>query len=345
MTIRSKGLTKETDERLKRYSTRIKINNPSFNQNTIRKGQEKRLKNGNKESYSKTIPENVKQILLGSMLGDAGLQKINKNGNAIFRESHSLKQEDYLLWKEKVLSNFFGKFKIYYYQNRGNISISSKVHPFFTELHKIFYPNTTRKIRPIEALNQLKPLGLAVWYMDDGGLKSRGCLIAIKNKKDKEIVKEKLKEIFNLNVTIHKNCVYFNIKEANKFRKLIKPYIHANLKYKIKFEDYRNKIKEGNKKNYWSNPQKYKKKALNYYYDNIEERIKYRKEYHRKNRKIEKIKGREYYKKNREEILEKNREYNKRPEIKLRRKEYDKKRYRKKIKNETAREKEYETNR
>lgn len=265
---------------------------------------------------NKTIPEEVEQIVFGSLLGDAGLQK-TPNQRVLYRESHSLKQEDYLLWKEKVLCKFFGKFKRYYYKNREHIQISSKTHPSFAKLYKIFYPNTTRKIIPLEILNQLKPLGLAVWYMDDGGLQSCGCLISISNKKDREIVKEKLKEIFNFNVTINKNDrVYFNKKEAYKFRKLIKPYIHPNIKYKIELEDNRNKTKKIGRKNYWKNPEKNRKRAVKYYYDKNEERLKYRKEYYQKNKERERKKGREYYQKNKDN-----------PKFIERRKEHDKKYY------------------
>ena len=149
------------------------------------------------------------------------------------------------------------------------VSISSKAHPFFTELYKIFYPNTTKKIIPIEALNQLNPLGLAVWYFDDGALISCGCCLCISYKKDKKIVKEKLKEIFNLNVKINKDIVYFNVKEADKFIKLISPYAYTNdIKYKLNLFESRTKTREIGKKNYWKNPEKNRKNALKYYYKN-----------------------------------------------------------------------------
>ena len=52
------------------------------------------------------ISEDVKQVLLGSLLGD-GYLSLNKNAiNAHYREAHSLKQENYVLWKKNLLIIF-----------------------------------------------------------------------------------------------------------------------------------------------------------------------------------------------------------------------------------------------
>src|SRR5437879_6122195 len=47
-----------------------------------------------------------KAVIVGTILGDGFLQKTGKN-NARLRLEHSLKQQDYLIWKCQVLSNFF----------------------------------------------------------------------------------------------------------------------------------------------------------------------------------------------------------------------------------------------
>jgi len=48
------------------------------------------------------MKEKVKQVLLGSLLGDGRVGIYPKYKNAIFVESHSLKQKEYLLWKKKI---------------------------------------------------------------------------------------------------------------------------------------------------------------------------------------------------------------------------------------------------
>ncbi len=45
-------------------------------------------------------------VIIGSILGDGFLQKTGKN-NARLRLEHSLKQQNYLIWKCEVLNNFF----------------------------------------------------------------------------------------------------------------------------------------------------------------------------------------------------------------------------------------------
>ena len=80
------------------------------------------FKNNNQkiELGESTINEDVKQVLLGSLLGDAYLSKTSKN--ASYCCSHSPRQKDYLFWKEDILKEHFrvntklrnnGNFKIY----------------------------------------------------------------------------------------------------------------------------------------------------------------------------------------------------------------------------------------
>ncbi len=47
-----------------------------------------------------------KAVVIGTILGDGFLQKTGRN-NARLRLEHSLKQENYLLWKCHILENYF----------------------------------------------------------------------------------------------------------------------------------------------------------------------------------------------------------------------------------------------
>ena len=52
--------------------------------------------------------EIIEQCIIGSMFGDGNLVKNKgKKTKVRFRESHSLKQRDYLLWKKDILSEEF----------------------------------------------------------------------------------------------------------------------------------------------------------------------------------------------------------------------------------------------
>ena len=58
--------------------------------------------------------EKTMQVLYGSLLGDGSLQKNTLNSNAFFQEGHSIKQEEYLIWKannlEKLKPKIFKKY-------------------------------------------------------------------------------------------------------------------------------------------------------------------------------------------------------------------------------------------
>lgn len=107
------------------------------------------------------------QIILGSILGDANLNKTPKS--ALFEESHCMRQEEYLLWKRKyALSRF--KTQIKYYPTK--VRLWTEVSPLFADLRKRLYP-LGKKIITKEILEELKPLGIAVWFMDDGSMNLR----------------------------------------------------------------------------------------------------------------------------------------------------------------------------
>jgi len=155
-----------------------------------------------------TLTKAQKSALVGMILGDGFLQKTGSK-NARLRLEHSLNQEEYLKWKVKLLPKVFqGKFqylerrhpltrKIYRY-----IRIQSHSSPFLGKLRKIFYPEG-KKIIPTEAKRMMKhPLGLTVWYLDDGYYYPRdkiGYLYLGKvTKKDGVIAQEILKKNFKI---------------------------------------------------------------------------------------------------------------------------------------------------
>ncbi|MBL7056556.1 hypothetical protein ISS07_06590 [Candidatus Woesearchaeota archaeon] len=66
------------------------------------------IKNNNNKIEIKEfrISEDAKQVLLGSLLGDGYLRKFRKSRNAHYKEVYSVKQKDYLLWKNDYLKIF-----------------------------------------------------------------------------------------------------------------------------------------------------------------------------------------------------------------------------------------------
>ena len=79
--------------------------------------------------------------------------------------------------------------------------------------------------------------------MDDGSVKGgkhRGLVINSQAfpRREQELLKKALKRNFNIEVMIHKDGygkyrLYMNWNEAKKFVKIVEPYIHPSMKYKI----------------------------------------------------------------------------------------------------------------
>ena len=190
--------------------------------------------------------DEIKQILLGSILGDGGLQLHFNGVNACFRETHSLKQQDYLLWKAKHLRTFNVKSrKEKVYDKRTNkyysrIYIWSKVHPIFTKYYKLFYPEGKKKVT-LEILKQIRPLGLAVWYMDDGYFRNNSKNIKLDTEgytlSENKVISKWFKKRWNIETAVCKDrgryFLFFDTTQANKLLKTIKGFICEPMIYKL----------------------------------------------------------------------------------------------------------------
>jgi len=138
--------------------------------------------NYNKYEETKLTKEEF-QVLLGTLLGDATL-RIGKNSkNASGHFAHSLKQKNYCIWKYSVLKRFCSKPKEEQeYDKRTNkiyYSVRVKIlsHPLMTKMYNSFYKNGKKYINE-RVLNYIDPLGIAVWFMDDGYFDHGGFSIA-----------------------------------------------------------------------------------------------------------------------------------------------------------------------
>lgn len=110
------------------------------------------------------LEENLYQVLIGSMMGDGGVHRINKGHNYYFKEAHGPKQKDYLLWKKDVFSVFCPCYC------EKNIAFSTPVHSIFKKLREEFYneQECRKAYVPLKYIEKLNALGLLIWYLDDG---------------------------------------------------------------------------------------------------------------------------------------------------------------------------------
>ena len=220
------------------------------------------IKRQQKKYKDVTITPQAEQILLGSLLGDGTLFKHKYSPS--FREIHCLNQKEYLEWKSKIL-NLPSNLTIINIPKNGSITNYKEIFyqtrslPQLAPYYNLFYPYG-KKVVTREILNNLHPLGLAVWYMDDGSYNKRGVTTIHTNSFPYEyhiLIQNWFKKRWNISTRIgstkSKNLnkhflIHINQTNTQKFIKIIKPFIHKSMFYKIDFDIVA--IREKNKQEY-----------------------------------------------------------------------------------------------
>lgn len=191
------------------------------------------------------LTKRQKDILIGTILGDAYLQKTGQK-NARLRLEHGAKQKEYIMWKVGELGNLFqGKpkslerihpvtKKTYSYWRH-----QSQSTPYLGKLRKIFYPEG-RKTIPNNLEKYMSWLMLATWYMDDGYYYQKdGCgyiYLGNVSKEEANIVNKAINKMGIDNRIYSKKkgyAIYFPVSQMTILSKKIKKYIIPSLMYKI----------------------------------------------------------------------------------------------------------------
>jgi len=180
------------------------------------------------------------QIIMGSFLGDGSLSKQSKFNTYRLKFTQGEKQFDYFKSKIKAFDLPYKMIKSGYTQ---------KLSIYQSDYTKVFLLEDD----PMELLNDIEPLGLAIWYQDDGTYEhSRSIAInsnqltleqttylrdIILNKYDIEFIISKSKDKYYY--------LRLNVESAKRFLKLISPYMHPSMQYKT-YLDISNNVCEYN---------------------------------------------------------------------------------------------------
>ncbi len=265
------------------------------------------------------------QIIMGSLLGDGCIYKQQKL--FCYSEAHTIKQKDYLLWKNKFLKYNFNEYK----RKDGLIYVSiNKTNEEIKQIYQLFYQNGRKQINK-KILKKVNPLGLAVWYLDDGYYNYRTKWIDLYtccfNLKEHALIKKWLKKRFDIECKIktkRKKYYYLSLNgvESKKLISLIKKHIIPSMEYKIGLDrgkekhakemekKYRKSKKRIEYKKGWRerNREKINEQARKRYWKNIEKERCRNKKYREKNREKLNKYARDYYYLNKEAILKKKKE-------------------------------------
>lgn len=195
------------------------------------------------------------QVLIGSLLGDGCIDNHITGKFPCFKEGHSSKQEFYIRWKADCLKKLGAR--IYEQKPSGTNDLSFKLCTtpslLFSVLRQEIYGEIEYGYKQdyTYLIDRLEPLGLAVWFMDDGfcgnGTNNLALNIATNSFPEASLFHaiRKFKEKFGLNPSnnnSNKCCLYFGARgsEGQKLADLIKPFLLDGFLYKIKEEKEKN---------------------------------------------------------------------------------------------------------
>lgn len=187
------------------------------------------------------------EILIAEMIiGDGFLNRRN------LEILHSTKQEEYLKWKRNILiKNGIECGNILKKNNNGFPAsyFYTKNYDFIQLLREKIY--TPKKTFNIDILKNFDELGLAIWYLDDGGLsqkkhngKIHGNDLMLNTglqKEENQVLIDYFKQYWDISFTQVKNHSCYRLrcgtKEARKFINLIKEYVPNCMNYKIAIKE------------------------------------------------------------------------------------------------------------
>ena len=193
-----------------------------------------------------TLTQTQRSLLVGMLLGDGHLETQNHGRTYRLKVEHSIIQKEYVAWlyeqfKDLVRTPPQEKKKILRGKSHVSYSFSTYSLGMFRFYAQQFYDGR-KKIIPKLIKKLIDPLALAIWFMDDGSYKSKKHKTYIihalgYNKKDLELIKNVFQKKFDINIGLHKQYnkwrIYIYSDSAEKFAKLINPYIIPSLKYKL----------------------------------------------------------------------------------------------------------------
>lgn len=178
-------------------------------------------------------------IILGSAIGDGGFRAQRTPGSAAFSFSQCIERGSYADWKADALANFNPIATHDETRRRYRIPASRTLSEVFrTHPRRPNHSKHALKITP-ELLKALGMLGLAVWYQDDGSLKSEtACQLYAKlNDDEVAVLIPWLRKQFGNEIDYvgSEKSRYISIKGGsfNRFQAAIHPYAHPAFNYKL----------------------------------------------------------------------------------------------------------------
>jgi len=207
----------------------------------------------NNINMNNNLNNEIRDMIIGCILGDAHIGRVNNNKGFITFEQ-TIKHKEYILdiYNKLSKSNIeLNDIKYYSRKDYRYDSLNSSIY-FKTYNSELLYPfvnmflsDTNIKILPLDIEKYLNPITLAYWICDDGQqVKEGGITLCTDNYTlaEVEILIKALSNRYNFECSIHKkkgksekiyNRIYIKKNSLNNVKPLIIPYMHRSFLYKL----------------------------------------------------------------------------------------------------------------
>lgn len=196
-------------------------------------------------------------FIIGSMLGDGHMTSFlfnenntSKNKNSKLSIKHSIVQKEYVLYKKEIIEQLGCKTIVSHnyrnkdilineriIKNNGTITLDTIQNVYFNKYRDIWY---NKGFKEVPDGVKLDSLSLAIWYMDDGHKCQHGGYY-LSTDGFNDISLERLQKML-LDINIESKChkanpgqykIYIPKRSLSEFNKIVEPYIHNSMKYKL----------------------------------------------------------------------------------------------------------------
>lgn len=201
------------------------------------------------------------QVLFGSLLGDGCLTFSNRNINPLYAEYHSIKQLEYLKWKNQFFNSKIKERKTHlkktgktyqeYYFRTG-------AKAFLLPYYHLFYKGGKKSVNT-EILSKLEPLAIAVWYCDDGSYSyyNNNCKLCVGGfqHEERKLISDHFMLNFGINFKFEDEYIYLNADDTKVFISIIREHVPECMHYKLGLDIEKKRIYQTKNtlrcKNYW----------------------------------------------------------------------------------------------
>lgn len=202
-----------------------------------------------KERALITLPDQVKDVLIGILLGDAHIVKRSPTANSrlVYAQTAELHKEYFML-----VYSIFESFCVNNYTVQKRVfrdNKSAKPHkalcfttmqlPCFNIFREMFYISNVKRV-PENIYDLLTPRGLAFWIMDDGSRQGDGLHISVYafSNIDVDKLMFTLQDKYKLKCSIHLNRdgkprIYIFKESMHNLKGLTKQYFVSEMLYKL----------------------------------------------------------------------------------------------------------------